>query len=208
MPAKKQTTEDVSGRIALANALVAIQKSQIQFAGAVKAYEEISQEAVQKLETLIEAKQKDLDDKMADVESKVKRRKIDAETEICAHKRKAVIDILQETNETPIEVDLLVELKGKIQALTEKHEAELKALSASLAGKHKRDLAIALKEKDLEHKASVAEIKASSTQSLQEIKALKQTIAEQREEIKAQRELTKSVADAGRQGAISQTFGK
>ena len=129
------------------------------------------------------------------------------------YRRDTAVQILVETDEVPILKSLDEQRTTLVQTLQE----ELRALKADVSTQisdavadlraHNAALKAAVTEKELEHKASVADLKAEANQASKEVAALQAQINDQRTEIREQRKLTQSVAEASKQGAIQQSFG-
>lgn len=118
------------------------------------------------------------------------------------------IKTLKEFGEVPVKETELNEMKKKLSTLEEEHKKELSKEKAILENQHKRDLETRLKTMELEHERNMAITKAENEQRLKEIENLNATILRMSEEIKEQRQLTKQVAEASKQGAITQNYGK
>ena len=120
----------------------------------------------------------------------------------------AALKVLGEKGEIPIKTSELKSLKDELHELKTNLEDKLeKAIKAEKVSSQQA-LHAALKNSELTHKAETAGILAISKQKEQEVVVLQSTIDNLKQEISAQRELTKSVAEAGKAGAISQSFGK
>jgi len=99
-------------------------------------------------------------------------------------------------------------LQSELAQLHQGREEEMEKIKNEERANAKIALNSAVKNCQLEHKAETAQLKAVSEQQQKEIKSLETTIKNMQAEIAAQRQLTKEVAEAGKQGSIQQTFGK
>ena len=83
-------------------------------------------------------------------------------------------------------------------------ESQKKSLEAG----HKIAINSAIRTKELEHKAEVAELSAQVKQKTLEIESLHKEIDNLRSEVASQRKLTQAVAEASKAPPITQSFGK
>jgi len=81
-------------------------------------------------------------------------------------------------------------------------------MKGDLLNEHKKELGAQIGSGHLKHRAEIAELTASVKQQEKEITVLSNTIDNLKSELAAQRDLTREVAMAGKQGAITQQFGK
>lgn len=209
MPPKStpsKTTAD-SARMMLAKSVAQIAQQQEGFTKAVEAFQTITAEGVASLKREIDVAEEEHKEKLQEHEQTLKRRKVEVDLEIQEYQRNSAIKFLQKTEEVPIKANDLEVLRESVKSLKENEALEVEALKKKMEIDAKIALSSAIKTKELEHEAKIAELKAQSGQAAKEVAALKEQIAEQREEIKEQRKLTQSVAEASKQGAISQNFG-
>lgn len=203
----------------LAQAMSQIAKQEAAFTSAVEIFRGITAESVDDLQRQIDVKQLEFDEMRADQEQALKRRKIESDIDLEQHRRSGARAILQEFNEVPIAENELTDLREQLaatrkelehtkNAFDERLQLELNNLENRLKREHEASKAAIIKHKELEHKANVADLEANASQASKEVATLKSTIAELREEVREQRKLTQSVAEASKQGAIQQTFGK
>lgn len=204
-----------SDSLALSKAITAFNAKSSAF---VKAAESVTEafsdiknfgaEKVSEYEEQILAKRKEFDMVTQDLEHQTKKRKLESDLEFERNEYEAAKKVLVKQRETPISVEDLNALNSAIAKSEGIHKTELdKAI-----GDGKRSEAAAVKaattNQSLVHKAEVAEISAQIKQKEAEVATLSRQIEQQQKEIAEQRALTKSVAEAGRQGAIQQSFGK
>lgn len=201
-------SSEESSRLQLARAISAMTASAEQFTHAVEEYKTFTATSISDVDQRIAAAQLEYNDRERDFETKYKKRKVDLDLEFQENARKAALEILAKTSEVPIEQDELNLLRKKTAEAEAELKAAVNAATAKVYAELEKRLKEVAKEKELEHKANIADINAQNQQLAKQVDSLRQTIAEQREEIAAQRKLTQSVAEASKQGAISQTFGK
>jgi hypothetical protein len=97
---------------------------------------------------------------------------------------------------------------SEIDKLKKNRENEINDIITKEKVNSKRAIASLTQHLELKQKADIAELNASVKQQKNEILSMCKTIEAMKNDITAQRELTKDVALALKQGAISQTFGK
>jgi len=215
-PASTSTAD--SARMLLAKAVSQIAADQAKFSAAVEFYQGIGADAVADLQRTIDVKQAEYDETCEQHDHDLKRRKIDVGLELQEHKHEAARGLLEDFGEVPIVEETLKALRAALET-TKKELEEFRAaaaealakalddLSKKLKGEAHAAISAALKSKELEHVAKTAQLEAQAQQASKEVTALKSTIHDQRDEIKEQRKLTQSVAEASKQGAIQQSFG-
>lgn len=121
---------------------------------------------------------------------------------------KFATDTLKSRNEIAIKTSDLADKNAKLESMTSRYETELKNLETRLTTDHKKTLVQELERKDLEHKSATAELTAKNKQQIEQVALLKETIETLKKELVEARNLTKSVAESGRQGQIVQNMGK
>ena len=204
-----------SDSLALSKAITAFNTKSGAFVKAAEsvteAFSEIKNfgaDKVAEYEEQISAKRKEFDTVSQDLEHQSKKRKLDSDLEFEKSEYEAAKKVLCKHKEVPIAEAELATLQQAVAAADAAHKA---ALDKALSDAKKSELGAvkaATTNQSLVHKAEIAEITAASKQKEAEVATLKQQILQQQKEIAEQRALTKSVAEAGRQGAISQSFGK
>jgi hypothetical protein len=220
MSAKRKATPTAeSARMLLAQSVSHISKQESAFIAAVEAFQGITAESVADLQRQLDVKQEEYRELCEGHEQDLKRRKIEVDLGLQEHKHAGARGVLDGFGEVPIVKEALEGLQAALAAaelaLSEykAHADEalalaLAALEKKLKGESHAALAVLSKHKDLENKANVAELQAEAGQASKQVENLKATIADQRDEIKEQRKLTQSVAEASKQGQIQQSFGK
>lgn len=203
MPARKDTIvvekSPVSERLELAKAISNVASKTDAFTAAIEHFKGFSKEVLTKLDLDIEAKRLSLEDLKKDIENNIKNGKIDIDVALKEYKREGAIAMLKEMNETVISTKELDSLKKELNELRTHFDDLVAKAKKEEAERREKAISAAVKNMDLTHKAENAQVLALSEQREREISNLKSTIVDLRTEISAQRELTRSVAEAGRQ---------
>lgn len=84
----------------------------------------------------------------------------------------------------------------------------MEELEEKLTKEHDKELEYQLEKIELKNKSELATLTAENQQKMKQIEVMKETIDILKKEINEQRNLTKHVAEAGRQGQIVQNMGK
>jgi len=113
---------------------------------------------------------------------------------------------LKQHGETSIKVSELNEKNLRLENMSAKHDAELKELTNKLNIEHAKELKNELERIVLKNKSDLADLTAQNQQKDKQIVSMQETIATLKNEITEQRNLTKHVAEAGRQGQIVQNL--
>lgn len=137
-----------------------------------------------------------------------KRRCIELAQEVQEFGYQKAVEILGARGEEPISSQKLADLRKDLEENEEASSKEMDEALKKLEARMKAERTMALQKATLEHEKNTAVLKAEGKRLADEIKQYTATIEMLKEEIKAQRQLTKEVADAGRSGAITQSFGK
>ena len=145
--------------------------------------------------------------KQYDLDKSFQQKRDEMEREFSSYEYEKAVEVIKEKDEISVKKDEFSKLKNELEALTKNQTKREGEIAAEVAGKWKRDMDQALKTKDLEFRATNADMKASIDQMRLQSETLHETIDTLKDEIKEQRKLTKSVADAA-QGAITQNYGK
>lgn len=194
--------------MALARALNHVASSSDAFTRAVDEYKAFTSKTIQEVDDRIAATKLDYEDQKTKFESDYKRRKVELELQFQRDEAVACEAVLTKHGKVSVLKADYDTLRADAAAAKQALQTAVEETRKEADGAHRRALQAALTNKDMEHKANIAEIKAQNEQLLKQIEGLYKTIGEQRDEIKAQRQLTQSVAEAGKQGAITQSFGK
>lgn len=197
-----------SERLRLAEAIANFTKKQELFLEAHEQLKDYSDNIFKDLDLQIDTKQQELSELKYKYEHENSNLKIECDLNFKQYKYEAALKVLEDCDEVPIKTTELNSLKEELATLKAEFETKLKTgISAEQNNSHKA-LSAALTNAELKHKAETAEILAQSKQKEQQVLVLQATIDNLKAEISAQRELTKSVAEASQKGAINQTFGK
>lgn len=166
-------------------------------------YDKMSKDYALKLYNL----RNDFDKKQYDLDKTFKLKRDEMNREFASDEYEKALDILDEKEEISVKKEELSKLKTDLATLTKNQEKREREIAEEVAGKWKKNLEHELKTKDLEFRATTADMKASIDNMRQHTETLNETIETLKDEIREQRKLTKSVADAA-QGAITQNYGK
>ena len=189
----------VSERLELAKAISNICSKTEAFVTATENFKNFSKDALVKLDLDIEAKRLELDDLRKQIEHSIKNGKIDVDVALREYKREGAVNMLKEMNETAISNKELQNITKELNELRTNFDAAVASVKKEEAEKREKAIQYATRNMELTHKAENATIIALSEQREREISNLKSTLTDLRNEISAQRDLTRSVAEAGRQ---------
>ena len=206
MPPKKTTP--ISDRLELAKALNNIGTKIDTLDKAVETLKVYDEEKIKDLEMTIMTKKMEHEDLMSEFDVKYKNARIKCDQDISEYGRVAAIGILEKTGEMAINAEEYENMKNSINVMRRDHESELQRELARVKQSADETLQRELTTKELEHKATVAELTAVNTQQLKEISRLETQISALKEDLVAQRDLTRDVAEAGRSAPITQNMGK
>lgn len=208
MPVSKTTTTSTktakkSDRLELAQAISSLVTKQDAFNKAVKAMEEFSNDKLSDLDLQIESKQTELT-KLDDEFNKVQKdREIEINQYLAEYKYKGAVDLIKERDEEPIKSSELSKLKKELDLLKASDKKEIELAVRDEKAKGEQALKSALHNKEMSHKAETAELQATAKHQLKEIENLHETIENLRDEISAQRKLTKEVAESNKSAPIT-----
>ena len=197
-----------NGNLELTRSIQKIIKTQKDFMESVSSLSGYTEDTLNDLVLQIESKQNEIENLKEEYDNRRKSYDIETNLYYAEHKYLGALNFLRDRKEVAINEKDLDDMKNKIIHLSKNQDEELKkAIDAekSLANK---SLHASLQNLELKHKADIAELNANVKQQTNEIKNLHSTIANLKEEISAQRELTKEVAIASKQGGVHQSFGK
>jgi len=205
---RKTASSVKSERLTLAEAISSIVAKEEALIKSVDDLKQFQAETLSKLDLAIETKKTELAELEQNYMKIKKDKQIETDQFVAEYQRDSAIKILEETGEEPIESAKLEILQSELAQLHQGREEEMEKIKNEERANAKIALNSAVKNCQLEHKAETAQLKAVSEQQQKEIKSLETTIKNMQAEIAAQRQLTKEVAEAGKQGSIQQTFGK
>lgn len=201
------TNNTSSIRLTLVKTINALATKQEALIKAVENLKDFTTDTLQDLDMQIESKRADLED----LEKQYKVREVDLTIELNQSLKMkeydAAKDLLSKRGEIPVSKETYESLQTSLETLQKKDTSELDKLRDELRASYKKELNAALSNCELRHKAEIAESSAAIKQRDNQIATLQETISNLRSEIASQRELTRSVAESSKQGAIQQSFG-
>ena len=118
------------------------------------------------------------------------------------------MEILDTHDEVAIAKQELQQLREDFTKIQNEMDTRIESALQSEKANSKRAMEAVVNQCKLKHTAETAELRAKVDQQTVSNKNLLENIANLKEEVAAQRQLTKEVAMAGKQGAISQYMGK
>lgn len=186
----------ISERLELAKAISNISTKGDAFLAAMENFKSFTKDSLVKLDLDIDSKRLELADLQKQIEHKIVNGRIDVEVALREHKRESAVKMLKEMGESVISDKELTALRHELQELRGNYDAGVAAVKKEEAEKREKAISQATKHMELQHKATNATILALSEQQNREIGNLKGTINDLRAEISAQRDLTRSVAEA------------
>lgn len=205
--ATASTSTAPTERLQLATAISKFTTAQDAYLKAAESLTDFKANMFIELDLQLESKRAELAALQVEFKQKLDESRINTELLLKEFKRDAACTILAETDEVPIAVSELKQLRESVESSGAKHIAELDALRADERKSAAASLAAAINNSDLKHKAEVAENTAAVKQQEKEIMSLTKMIANLQHELGEQRKLTKEVAEAGRQGAVTVNSG-
>ena len=212
MPSKVQSTKTKGGakseRLRLAESISNFSKKQGSF---LEAYDDLKlyQEDIFKdLDLQIDTKQLELNELSKKYKNMDTDLKIECDQRIKEYRYDEAVRILSEKDEIPIQASELESLRDELDLLKSDFDIRVEDGLASEKKSSAKAMSMAIVNSNLKHAAEIAEIKALSVQKANEVDVLYKSIENLKFEIAEQRKQTQSVAEAGKQGAISQNFGK
>lgn len=205
---KSSSKKTLNGNLELTRAIQKIIKNQDDFMSSVSNLTNYTDETFNDLNLQIESKKVEIENLGCEYENK--RIQFDIETShyYAEHKYEGALSFLRERGEESIQSEELSKMRVEISQLKESHEKEINDAITKEKVESKKAIASITQNMELQHKANIAELNASVKQQKNEIISLHNTVSSMKEDITAQRELTKDVALASKQGAINQTIGK
>lgn len=210
MPSKtsSKSVEKKSERLHLAEAIANYTKFQEQFLSAYDSMKEYTTDIFKNLDLQIDTKQTELDELAKTYKNTETDLKIETDQAYKEHAYDKAIEVLAEHGEIAVSEDKYDRLKDELEDLREKQDEEVESAVEKERKSGQTALHAAVANSELKHQAQIAEIKAISMQKEGQVEMLLETIESMKAEIREQRKLTQAVAEASKQGAISQSFGK
>ncbi len=204
----KRTTKSESDTLAFAKAINKLIQKQEDFAKVIQEMNDLKAETLTGIQLELKTKREELDNLDKEYENKKKDLQIKVDQEFKEYAYQKAVEVLEEHGEIAVDEESYNELKESVETVREELEEEMANKVTEEKSQASKELEQALKTKTLEYKAEKATLEATVEQLTKERQTYESTIDNLKFEIAAQRELTKQVAEAGKQGAISQTFGK
>lgn len=195
-------------KVALAKSLNTLVTKQDAFSKAVDSLKEFSRESIEELVREIDAKKEELNEIEKSISVKEKDGKINLEQRLKQYGYEEALKIIQDNGQTVIEDEQYQKTLTENNNLKTNWEQEIQKVRDEERARQKKEIVAVTNNLNLKHEAITAKITAETEQQAKEILSLTKSIESLRAEIAAQRELTKEVAMAGKQGAITQSFGK
>ena len=205
--AKTSSSSKSNSRLEFAKAINGVTMKQEAFNKAVETLGEFTRDELIKIDLEIEAKKKEFQMLEEQVKNERKNRQIETDQLLKEYKYKGACQILEEQSEVPIKEIDLQNLRTMLGNLQKDRTAEVEKIKEDEQKRSKRAIDAAMSHAKLSHKAETAILTATVDQQKKEINSFEQTLLNLKEEIAAQRELTKQVAQAGRSAPITQSFG-
>lgn len=204
-----ESTTTSNPRLELAKAINGLSQKMEAFGKAAEGLASFTKETLVEFDLEIQAKNEDLARLAEETEHARKRNKTETELFLAEHRYNGAVEILAARQEVPISLSDLNQMKANLTRLTSEREKEIQEIIAREKKSSEASLHSAVAMSDLKNKATTADLTATTNQQIKEIVSLKETIANLKDEVAAQRKLTESVANAGRQAPITlQTNGK
>jgi HAMP domain-containing protein len=202
------TTSRENPKLLLAKAISQLSAKQDAFVKAVETMEELKKDEIIKYDLEIEAKQHELDELEEKFKHQIKNKQIETDQLLAEYSYEGALKILKERQEIPIGSDEYQHMKEELNHLKSDIKNQIESAIAIEKVESKRAISAAISNSDLKHKAETAVLTATVDQQKKEIETLQKAIDKLNDEIAAQRELTKSVAQAARAAPITQQIGK
>jgi uncharacterized protein (DUF342 family) len=178
------------------------------FLKAVAALETFKKESLVDLDTDIELKKNELSELAKKYENEVIDGKTSVDQRIKKYEYDAAVAIIEKQGEIPCFKEDIEAYKTTIAELKAKQDSELKGAVDSERKTAESRLRAVIENTNLKTLAEHAQLSAKVTQLESQVSVSNGVISNLQNELKCQRELTKDVAIAGKQGAIQQTIGK
>jgi hypothetical protein len=144
------------------------------------------------------AKKKENAEMQVEYERERKRRRVDLEHELRANETGELVRLLESQGKTAVPADHLARMERENKELRESREVVVEAAVGKIRLDMQKSLEAQEERLGLQHAAELATTKATVVQHKDTIELLNRTIANLRQDIDNQRELTKQVALAHR----------
>lgn len=204
----KKITGNESDTLAFAKAINKLVQKQDEFSKIVEEMKTLKAETLTGIQLELKSKRDELNSLDKDYDVKIKDLQIKIDQDFKEYGYNKAIDVLEKHGKIAVDDDEYDELKNSVDELKKEAIEDLEKKIKEMKTQNARELAGTVKFKELEHKAEIAMLTAKVEQLTKERQTFESTIKNLQSEIAAQRELTKQVAEASKQGAINQSFGK
>lgn len=208
MSKKTNSNARENPKLLFAKAINSLATKQEAFVKAVEAMEELKKDELTKYDLEIEAKQDELDKLEEQYKHKLKNKQIETDQQIAEYQYEQAIKILKERDELPVGTAEFKRMKEELNHLRGDIDKRVSDAISIEKSESKRTLQAAINNATLTHKADTAVLTATVDQLKKQIETLENANEKLNGEIKAQRELTEAVANAGRAAPITQQIGK
>ena len=207
MSRKNQKIQD-SDTLAFAKSINKLIQKQEDFQKMIDELNTFKVETLTNIQLEFDSKRKELDALNKEYDTLKKDLQIKADQEFKEYGYVKAVEILEENDEIAVNEVEYNELQTSIETIKEEMEEETTKQIKDEKINASKELAMVKKTMQLEHKAEIAMLSATVDQLTKERQTFESTIDSLKSEIAAQRDLTRQVAEASKQGAISQQFGK
>lgn len=199
----KQRANQKSERLELATAISNLTSKQDAFIKAIDILENFKTETLTSLDLQIDAKKLELNALSEDYKHQMRSGEIETDQYLAEYKYNGALEVLKKSDEVPISISELNMTRTELETLRQDRSEELETLKKKERERSAKELNAVLNNSQLKHKAEIAGLTASVDQQKKEISTLEKTIQNLQHELAEQRKLTKDVAEASRQGAIT-----
>lgn len=208
MKKKSTSASRQNPKLVLSKALNALASKQDAFIKAVETMEELKKEELIKYDLEIEAKQEELDKLDEQFKHKQKNKQIETDQLFAEYQYDGALKILKEREEIPISAEEYKRMREELTHLRGDIDKRVADAIAIEKADSKKSMSAAIANANLSHKADTAVLTATVDQLRNQIETLQNANEKLNEEIAAQRDLTKQVAQAARAAPITQQIGK
>jgi hypothetical protein len=203
--APSSSNSDLDPKLALATAITGIKKSQDAFAKSVAQYKELEDKTFTELEIKLTAKRQDLDELDTTYNNRKKQRKLDLEHDLKEQGLIAAKKILEERGDLAVSKESYETLQRDHAALKAKFDDTSKSAIAEEKAKINEANKNWQRTVQLEYESKMAAANAENNQQKKQISVLSETIASLKEDMAAQRQLTKDVANSFKPTVVHDT---
>jgi hypothetical protein len=195
------STSDENPKLQLAQAINAIKKNQESFKKSVDSWTTVNDDIFTNLELKLQAKTKELEQLEVDYTNKKRQKKIEIDAEVRESGYAAVQKILEDRKEVAVPIEKWNALNKNYEELKSSHTKNLQDAVSEERARNEKDMKALKKQSDLEHATIMAQSNAKIDQQAQQLKVLEATIQSLKQDIDAQRNLTREIAVAANSGS-------